>query len=834
MKKHVKSGFSLSDRDKNIMARRLSFFIPVIVMLCLFIANGIYPFGDRSFLFSDMYHQYLPFFAEFIRKIKAGDGLFYSYNVGIGSNFMALYVYYLASPLNWLGLLVPQRFLIEFMSYLVIVRIGLCGLTSFIYLQKHFEENNPSVLAFSCLYALSGYIAAYNWNVMWLDCIILFPLIMLGTERLVKEGKCGLYCISLALSILTNYYISIMICIFLVIYFVVLLITEKRSVRIAADFVICSILAGGMAAILLIPEICAIISTEFAGGSFPTELTAYFSIFDELARHCIFVTTERGLEHWPNIYCGAAVFLLIPIYVTNSAIPIKKRFCNMIMASIFLVSFSLNMTDYVWHGFNYPDSLPARQSFIYIFIVLVMCCDAFLNIRFVPAKNILYGYLCAAVFLLFCDKFVDSEDFGTGIVLLTLLFVTVYAVLLYIIRTGQTAARINTAALLALVTVIAELTANMANTSVGTVSRSDYIGDVQDYNALYEYAEEISPYTFFRIEKFSRKTKNDSTLAAYPSASLFSSTMNSSVMNMYKRLGMRYSKVFYGYDGATPLVAALLNVEYMFGSIEDYSCTLYEKSEKSGKIDLYKSAYTLPFGYVAPYEFDMPDDMTGVRLQNGIVNELGVEGKLLESVKKTVTGDNIRITAEKDGEYYAVISASGTKKVELAGGSMGNTTYSDLKTGSIIYLGYLYKGDSVTIINADDDDDTPKVSADGYILNEDVLQNVIDILGENHLENAELDSTHISGTLSLKNAGRIILSIPYEKGWTITVNGNKTEPQTFGGSLIALDLEAGEYEISMKYVPQGLFVGAAVSLISLLLFLLFIIIKIKLNHRGEY
>jgi hypothetical protein len=310
--------------------------------------------------------------------------------------------------------------------------------------------------------------------------------------------------------------------------------------------------------------------------------------------------------------------------------------------------------------------------------------------------------------------------------------------------------------------------------------------------------------------------------------------MNSSVMNMYKRLGMRYSKVFYGYDGATPLVAALLNVEYMFGSIEDYSCTLYEKSEKSGKIDLYKSAYTLPFGYVAPYEFDMPDDMTGVRLQNGIVNELGVEGKLLESVKKTATGDNIRITAEKDGEYYAVISASGTKKVELAGGSMGNTTYSDLKTGSIIYLGYLYKGDSVTIINADDDDDTPKVSADGYILNEDVLQNVIDILGENHLENAELDSTHISGTLSLKNEGRLILSIPYEKGWTITVNGNKTEPQTFGGSLIALDLEAGEYEISMKYVPQGLFVGAAVSLISLLLFLLFIIIKIKLNHRGEY
>jgi uncharacterized membrane protein YfhO len=832
MKKHVKTGFLLSDRDKNRMARSLSFVIPVVVMLCIFIGNGIYPFGDRSFLFSDMYHQYLPFFAEFIRKIRAGEGLFYSYNVGIGSNFMALYVYYLASPLNWLGFLVPQRFLIEFMSYLVIVRIGLCGLTFFVYLQKHFKDNNPAALAFSCLYALSGFMAAYNWNVMWLDCIILFPVIMLGIERLVNEGKCGLYCIALTLSIMSNYYISMMICVFLVIYFIVLLITEKRSVRIVADFAVCSVLAGGMAAILLIPEVCAILSTDFADADFPTALTSYFSILDELARHCVFVSTERGLEHWPNIYCGAVVFLLVPIYVTASEIPVKKRFCNMLLAGIFLVSFSLNITDFVWHGFNYPDSLPARQSFIYIFIVLVMSCEAFLKIRTVPEKSILYGYLCAAAFLLFCDKFVEGEDFGTGIVLLTLLFVTVYAVLLYIIRTGKSARRINIAALIALVVIIAETAANMAVTSVGTVSRSEYLEDLQDYNTLYKYAEETSSSAFFRIEKFTRKTKNDATLAAYPSASVFSSTMNSSVMDMYKRLGMRCSKVFYGYDGATPLAAALLNVDYMFGKVSDYSCAIYEKVEKSGNVDLYKSVYTLPFGYVAPYEFDMADGMTGISLQNSMVNDLGVEGRLLESAKKTVTGDDVRITADKDGVYYAVISTSGTKKVELIGGSLENVTYSDLKVGSIIYLGYLYKGDSVTIVNADTDDDTPKISADGYRLNEEVLQNALKILGENSLENVSMDSTHLTGSLTLESPGRLIMSIPYEKGWKITVNGERVEPQTFGGSLIALDLDAGEYDISMKYVPQGLLAEAAVSLISIVLFVLFI--KIKLNHRDIY
>ena len=86
----------------------LAFFVPAFIMLILFIIRGIYPFGDRSFLFSDMYHQYMPFLSEFVHKIKAGEGLFYSYNVGIGSNFLALYVYYLASPFNWLVFLLPE------------------------------------------------------------------------------------------------------------------------------------------------------------------------------------------------------------------------------------------------------------------------------------------------------------------------------------------------------------------------------------------------------------------------------------------------------------------------------------------------------------------------------------------------------------------------------------------------------------------------------------------------------------------------------------------------------------------------------------------------------
>lgn len=217
--------------------------------------------------------------------------------MGIGSNFLALYVYYLACPLHFLGALVPKAHIMEFLSYLVVCKVGLCGLTACLYLQRHFHTRSFSCVLFSCFYALSGFMAAYNWNIMWLDPVILLPLVLLGLERLVKEGRCGLYCVALALSIYTNFYLSIMVCIFLVLYFLVLLFTEKRSVKILGNFALFSLLAGGMAAMLLVPEICALLATDFGHSSFPAEVKTYFSVLAELARHCMCVSAERG---WPT------------------------------------------------------------------------------------------------------------------------------------------------------------------------------------------------------------------------------------------------------------------------------------------------------------------------------------------------------------------------------------------------------------------------------------------------------------------------------------------------------------------------------------------------------
>ncbi|MGN0168219.1 MAG: YfhO family protein [Acetatifactor sp.] len=808
----------------------LSFLLPLLIMLALFIVNGIYPFGDRSFLSGDLYHQYMPFFSELLHKIRDGESLYFSFHVGIGSNFLALFVYYLASPLHILALLVPESHLIEFIGYLIVVKVGLCGLTACIYLRRHFDTKEWGTVLFSCFYALSGFMAAYNYNIMWVDCVVLLPLIVLGLERLVKEGKWGLYCVTLALSIFTNYYISIMICIFLMLYFCLLLVTEKKRLRSIGYFALFSLLAGGMAAVLLIPEVCAIIQTDFGDMDFPKEIESYFPILDVLARHCMCVFTERGLEHWPNIYCGSAVIMLIPMYLMNRRISIREKFCRMALAGFLLLSFSTNILDFIWHGLNYPDSLPARQSFLYIFMVLVMCYEAYHHVKEVDSQQIVYGYLVSVGFFLFCEKFVEHEDFEPGVKLLTFMFVTLYAVLLYLYRTRESLNARKGIAIVAFAAVIAECGINTWDTSIATTSRSAYLGQQEDYKALYELTKAREE-SFYRLEKFERKTKNDGTLTGYPTASVFSSTMNSYVMDMYKKLGMRHSKVFYGFDGATALTSALLNVNYMFGDSEDYENSLYSCLAQSGDVYLYACNAVLPFGYVAPTGFELPEGTQAIRLQNELIQELGIDGKLFVNAGASDSEDDVKLTAKESGIYYAILTAGGTGKVTYIGGSTVEETFSDLKNGSILYLGYLEQGQKITLTNGDDEDETPAVRAEIYRMDEEVLYDALHLLSEQHMEKVEWESDRISGEITMQTAGRLILSIPYEDGWKIFINGEEAEGELFGGCLMAFDLEPGEYRIEMHYVPKGFYAGIGVSVVSIAGFLALVLLRRKKDIR---
>ena len=168
------------------------------------------------------------FFENYGERLRAGGSLTYAFDIGLGSNYLALLAYYLSGPLHIFAFLIPQGWMIEFITYLIVLKIGACGFTMAWYLSKRYDTRHFGIAFCGVCYALSGYLAAYSWNIMWLDVLWLAPIVLYGLEQLVEKDKPFLYCISLGLAILCNYYISIMLCIFLVFYFLCRMVCLPR------------------------------------------------------------------------------------------------------------------------------------------------------------------------------------------------------------------------------------------------------------------------------------------------------------------------------------------------------------------------------------------------------------------------------------------------------------------------------------------------------------------------------------------------------------------------------------------------------------------------------
>ena len=803
----------LRSRDALIAA----FVVPVVIMLIIFVQRGIFPFGEETFLRTDMYHQYAPFFSEFQYKLTHGGSLLYSWDVGMGVNFSALYAYYLASPFNWLLLLCPKGLVIEFMTYQIVLKIGLSGLSMAYYLRKHCETNDFGVAFFGIFYALSGYMAAYSWNIMWLDCIILFPLIVLGLERLVKDGKGMLYCLTLGLSILSNYYISIMTCIFMVLYFIVLLVLDEdmhweKFVGRGFQFAVYSLLAGGLSAVVLLPEIFALQMTASGDFNFPNTFTQYFPIFDMIARHIGNVETEIGLDHWPNLYCGVAVLMFFILYLLCKKVSAKEKAVYCVMLLFFFASFSFNVLNFIWHGFHYPNSLPCRQSYIYIFLVLFACYRAYMYLGETPWKQVTGAFAGAVVFVLMAQKLVTQDHFHFIVYYVAILFLALYlgAIALY-----QKGSRYYYPALFyALAVVSLEAAVNTAVTSVTTTSRTAYTDDNQAVEVLVDSVQPND--SFFRMEKVTRKTKNDWAWMHFPSVSLFSSTANADLSSLFRKLGCESSTNAYSITGSTPLIDALFSVKYGIYSEKPEDTPLRTVIGEQDDVWLYQNNYTLPAGFYVEPDFESKWNLeTGnpADVQNSLADALGAE-QVMNLVLDTVTeGNDLIFYPETSGEYYAYV---GNKKIETVTATTwkGTKTFTNVDRGYLLELGYCTAGDAVTLTA---EDSKEEMWADVYRFSENGLGSVAAKLSAHPWKLTSWTDTSLKGTISCDKDGWMFTSIPYDTGWKILVDGKEQEPEKILDSFVSVWLTAGTHTVTMEYTPKGLMPGAIISGVSALI-----------------
>lgn len=813
MEKHSKQGRR---------ACLISFVVPVVAMILIFIFRGIFPFGQETFLRTDMYHQYAPFFSEFQYKLHHGGSLLYSWDVGLGINFSALYAYYLASPLNWLLLLCPKGLILEFMTYMIVVKIGLAGVAMCWYLRRRFPQQTLGCSFIAILYALSGYISAYSWNLMWLDCIILFPLIMLGLERLVRGESAMLYVIALGLSILSNYYISIMTCIFMVIYFICLNVLEGiRDARVVGlrvlRFGIYSLIAGGLAAVTLLPEIYALQMTASSDVNFPQTATQYFTIIDMFARHMPFVETEQGLDHWPNIYAGALVFLLLPLYFMNRKIGLREKIVNGLLLVFFYLSFSVNILNFIWHGFHYPNSLPCRQSFIYIFLILVLCYEAWLDRAASSAREVNASFGMAIAFLLVAQKVVTDDAIHFSVFYLSGLFVLLYYGFLYTERT-RTKRTHRWTAIAMLVVVSVEATLNMAVTSVTTTSRTAYVSDNQDVEKLVQ-AVRAEDDGFYRFEKITRKTKDDGAWMNFPSVSLFSSTAYAHCSDFFKRMGMESSTNAYSITGSTPLMNMLMSVKYGIYSEGPQAPGEMGLSyiASSGMTSIYQTEFALPLGYMlsdAALEAWDTHAGTPALAQNSLCEALDC-APVMSSVLGEFYDSDYSFTADQAGEYYAYVNNASVKQV-VANYGYTEKSFNNVDRGYLLELGYLEAGDTVTLHSKTEGQ---SVSADVYRFDYNALRELQDVLQDESLELTSWKDTKLSGTITTEQGGVMMTSIPYDPGWKVFVDGVETDITEVKDTFLGVELTPGTHTIELRFMPQGLVLGGLITVLSLLMLL---------------
>jgi uncharacterized membrane protein YfhO len=792
-----------------------AFIVPILIMILIFVQRGIFPFGENSFLRTDMYHQYAPFFSEFQYKLEHGGSLLYSWDVGLGVNFSALYAYYLASPFNWLIVFCPKEHIIEFMGYMIVFKIGLSGLSMAYYLKHHASgKKNYFIAFFGIFYALSAYMAAYSWNIMWLDCMWLFPLVCLGLERLVNRGKGFLYAVTLGLCITSNYYISIMICMFMVIYFAALLVL-KGSTKVstflstAGKFAFFSVMAAGVSAAVLLPEIFALQTTASKDINFPQTFTSYFSIIDMLARHMGNIDCEIGLDNWPNIYCGVAVYLLVLLYIANRKIRFREKAVYITILMFFLASFSIDVLNYIWHGLHYPNSLPCRQSFIYIFLVLYIsfrACDNFIGNT---VKHIAIAFFGSFSFILLCQKLVTQKHFTFGVYYAAMGLVAFYALMLYLNKTGKIKYVPLMYVLLAVVSV--EAAANTTITSVITTSRTAYMDDNKDVIKL---TQGLGDNPFSRFEKVTRKSKDDGAWMNFHSVSLFSSTASADLSTFFRQIGCESSVNAYGITGSTPLADSLFDVRYGIYS-ETPDNDRLEFIGRSGKTRLYENPSTFPLCYLVSPDFDenwVRNLENPADVQNDLCSLMGTDPVLIQ-VNGTTDGNRFSFNADEDGQYYVFITNA---RVEKATAHLPekNKTFEDLDRRYFLELGALKANDSAFILG-DAADQT--LNAKAYRFDYDALEKLKQKFASNPMEITSMTDTHISGTVNADKMSSMMTSIPYDKGWTVKLDGEKISTRKYLGAFLSFNVPEGAHTVEMDYEPQGYRIGMLISFLSILL-----------------
>lgn len=848
----------------------LAFLSPCAILAAAYMVMKIYPFGHRSILVIDLDIQYIDYYAALRRMVFEGESPFYSWGKMLGGNMLGIVSYYLSSPFSIFTLLFSEEYQADSIFWMTMAKVGSAGLAMALYLKHAFKAQGLALVAFSTPYALMAYVVMYSYNILWLDGLIFLPLIALGIEKIIRSEPTSLYLASLALMLITNFYIGYMMCIFAVLYFLYQAwlcypsIGRSGLFRQSAVFALSSLLAGGMASFLLVPTYFSLSAGKLG---FDQELFGLFPQFHllDLLPKLLVGAYEPGFGDIPNIYCGLAMGLLALLYFANREVSTRNKLGGAALLGVLLFSFYWSGLDLIWHGLQVPQGFAYRYSFVFSFLVIILAYQGWQRLNTTSQRSLLVVGLAYAS-VVGVAKLRGVTYIPNYLLLASFVLICAYILLLWQMRQGReiTRAPFSSITFIQLLTVAVLFEAGL-NTIV--YIRSTHLEHKYRDRASYQsYRTSLKPMIqqikeadsgFYRIEKTFFRTENDPLNFDYPAISHYSSSIDRPALNFLKNAGFAQAHYRVRYTGQTIPMDSILGIKYLLSEEplhSDYAeiqqNTVESEIIPGGQVFTYQNPYALPIGFMVQRELAQlhhsrfnpifwQDQI--LRAMTGFENEAFFTPVQIEAVTmNNVTLDEtshgwLRYTRQSpeleatiayhllvqgDGPVYSFLVAQGRSKMGVWLGDRFLGYYGEnSENNQMLLLGDYVTGDRLTV-------KTKLMGDEAVLFNEslfyqlgiDRFRQAHQYLAANPLEISTFTDITIDGrVIATGEKSLLFTSIPYDPAWKVFLDGQTVETFRLLDTFLGIQVPPGEHVVRFEYHPRGWLAGWAITGSSLVL-----------------
>ena len=838
----------------------LSALLVALFMLFYMIVFKVAPFGKFSFANTDCFHQMRPLLVVLKEKLQNGEKFSYYWNSGLGGVYLPAYFYYISSPFNLLVVFFEDMntFISIGVAFKVVFSAGAFGY--FISHRKGEVSNSLFFVALSCAYALSNYVCGYYYEIMWLDPLMVFPLIMCGYDKLINQRKPALYVIALGYSLYCNYYLSYIICLFLVLWF--LLDNHENIKKFLKDgvlFGVASLLSGGIAAVSLVASYIGLTKTISAGEEILSH-TWYGNIFGTIRQ--LFILTKPVVtsytEYDANIYAGTILVVTLFAYIFVKGISVGDKIRRLVLMAFLLVSMDESVLNFIWHGFHKQHGVPNRFSFLFIFLMLLTAAEVYKQLEAKNTKAFVAGLILAEILPVVSYIFVDFNSILSShqVMLITAILTVIYS-MLFLVATSEKKIAVKVCSILISIVFMVEVMFNAMVTFKINLLNTELVEAFMNstYYAV-KTTKENDTSVFYRNEISDGTLDNQNALLGMNGVALFNSTVDKEVPVFMQYMGMHTGKNRAIYSQPTYLINDILGVKYSYiynGGKDFEGDEHYEKMYSEYGVNIFYNASSLSLGYgtnkeIKDYNYKdddhisenintLTEDMTGINdifvdvMPKYSIDFHGCEVGLgdtdyLSLQYENPTAEkyiNVSYEIDEDGYYFMDIREKNEDMmtIKINGEVLRETIW--LENGLNV-LGELKKGDKVEMIISENTGEFYQVNQPVsevkyfvYRLNKESYQKYLDTLGKNQMEVTTFEAGHVEGKVNLDEGQLLFTSIPYDKGWHVYENGKELEVLKLAQTFVGVDLGPGEHTLTFEYVPEGITPSIIITIVSWIL-----------------